>query len=124
MNWNDGLTYALVFGIIFLGGLLIVLLVRLVFDIRERIKQKDLDDLRLKCKELKADKDAAVQNIKPINPHGELREMLIDEMIDKGKWQDEQRGRWIYAKCNLCGKVQDVRSNYCPNCGAKMDGEQ
>ena len=48
---NDGLTYALVFGIVFLGGLLIVLLVRLVFDIRERIKQKDLDDLRLKCKE-------------------------------------------------------------------------
>ena len=67
---------------------------------------------------------AAVQNIKPINPHGELREMLIDEMIDKGKWQDEQRGRWIYAKCNLCGKVQDVRSNYCPNCGAKMDGKE
>ena len=67
--------------------------------------------------------DAAVQNIKPINPHGELREMLIDEMIDKGKWQDEQRGRWIYAKCNLCGKVQDVRSNYCPNCGAMMKGE-
>ena len=57
---NDGLTYALVFGIVFLGGLLIVLIVRLVFDIRERIKQKDLDDLRLKCKELKADKDAAI----------------------------------------------------------------
>ena len=67
---------------------------------------------------------AAVQNIKPINPHGELREMLIDGMIDRGEWQDEQRGRWIYAKCNLCGKVQDVRSNYCPNCGAKMNGER
>ena len=66
---------------------------------------------------------AAVQGIKPINPHGELREILIDEIIDKGEWQDEQRGRWIYAKCNLCGKVQDVRSNYCPNCGAKMKGE-
>lgn len=64
------------------------------------------------------------QNIKPINPHGELREMLIDGMIDRmGEWLDEQRGRWIYAKCNLCGKVQDVRSNYCPNCGAKMKGE-
>lgn len=57
---NDGLTYALVFGIVFLGGLLIVLLVRLVFDIRERIKQKDLDDLRLKCKEMKVEKDAAI----------------------------------------------------------------
>lgn len=29
---------------------------------------------------------AAVQAIRPINPHGELREMLIDEMIDKGEW--------------------------------------
>ena len=41
-----------------------------------------------------------------------------------GEWQDEQCGRWIYAKCNLCGKVQDVRSNFCPNCGAKMDGKE
>lgn len=41
-----------------------------------------------------------------------------------GEWQDEQCGRWIYAKCNLCGKVQDVRSNYCPNCGANMDGNR
>lgn len=41
----------------------------------------------------------------------------------EGEWIDEQRGRWIYAKCNLCGKVQDVRSNYCPNCGARMRGE-
>ncbi len=57
---NDGFVYLLAFGVIVLGGLLIVLLVRLVFDIRERIKQKDLDDLRLKCKELKADKDAAI----------------------------------------------------------------
>ena len=57
---NDGLIYQLAFGVIVLGGLLVVLLVRLVFDIRERIKQKDLDDLRLKCKELKADKDAAI----------------------------------------------------------------
>ena len=41
----------------------------------------------------------------------------------EGEWIYEQRGKWIYAKCNLCGKVQDVRSNYCPNCGAKMKGE-
>lgn len=56
----DGLTCAFVFGIFFLGGLLIAFIVRLVFDIRERIKQKDLDDLRLKCKKLKVEKDAAI----------------------------------------------------------------
>lgn len=53
----------------------------------------------------------------------EAAEKRIAELMPKeGEWIDEQRGRWIYAKCNLCGKVQDVRSNYCPNCGAKMDG--
>lgn len=48
---------------------------------------------------------------------------LEAQLPKEGAWIDEQRGRWIYAKCNLCGKVQDVRSNYCPNCGAKMKGE-
>ena len=48
---------------------------------------------------------------------------LEAQLPKEGEWQDEQRGRWIYAKCNLCGKVQDVRSNYCPNCGARMRGE-
>ena len=57
---------------------------------------------------------AAVQNIKAVDA----------VPVVHGEWQDEQRGRWIYAKCNLCGKVQDVRSNYCPNCGAKMDGKE
>ena len=53
----------------------------------------------------------------------EATEKRIAELMPKeGEWIDEQRGRWIYAKCNLCGKVQDVRSNFCPNCGAKMDG--
>ena len=37
-----------------------------------------------------------------------------------GKWHDHQEGDWIYAKCSLCGAVQDSRSNFCPNCGAKM----
>ena len=51
----------------------------------------------------------------------ETAEKRIEELMPKdGEWIDEQRGRWIYAKCNLCGKVQDVRSNYCPNCGARM----
>ena len=46
------------------------------------------------------------------------------QLPKEGEWVDEQRGRWIYAKCNLCGKVQDARSNYCPNCGAKMNRKE
>ena len=38
-------------------------------------------------------------------------------------------GRWKrYGKnlgeCSECGEIVSVRNNYCPNCGAKMDGER
>lgn len=43
-------------------------------------------------------------------------------------------GRWIYEpveftyekdiKCSVCGSYAKHASNYCPNCGAKMDGER
>ena len=94
---------------------------------------------------------AAVQAIKPINPHGELREMLIDAQIDReaeyergkrdavvhGEWVSEWGGWLGYTltvKCSICGAealyrydgddtdVDRVYSRYCPNCGAKMKG--
>ena len=37
-------------------------------------------------------------------------------------WIDEEEGRWVYAKCSECRTVHDVRSNYCPSCGAIMRG--
>lgn len=39
---------------------------------------------------------------------------------------DRQKGEWIehegYDECNLCHVYTTFGSNYCPNCGAKMDG--
>jgi hypothetical protein len=40
--------------------------------------------------------------------------------VVRGKWIDYQQGRWVYAKCSECETVHDVRSNFCPNCGADM----
>ena len=57
---------------------------------------------------------------------------------DIKEWLDEQptidsvpvvHGRWIpvyseIAVCSICGHVTGgLLTNYCPNCGAKMDGE-
>ena len=51
-----------------------------------------------------------------------LRELPSAER--HGRWEDYSIEKWIYAKCSECGTVHDVRSNYCPNCGAKMEGEE
>ena len=40
--------------------------------------------------------------------------------VARGKWIDHQEDRWIYAKCSECGTVHDVKSNFCPSCGADM----
>jgi len=41
-----------------------------------------------------------------------------------------RHGQWIYIgfeqtyKCSCCEKLYGMKHNYCPNCGAKMDGEK
>ena len=63
----------------------------------------------------------------------------FDEGYEKGK-ADRPQGKWIdmgdFEKCSVCkgthlkefqsyyGKVTWVKTPYCPNCGAKMDGER
>ena len=53
-----------------------------------------------------------------------INELLTAEK--KGKWvYDEERGATgIYAICTVCNEIiyQTGEFNYCPNCGAKMDG--
>lgn len=38
-----------------------------------------------------------------------------------------KRGRWIedghYERCSECGEPTNEYHNYCPNCGAKMEGD-
>ena len=47
--------------------------------------------------------------------------------------QPVKHGRWIQLnqnaeptalKCSLCGEISCCRGMYCPDCGAKMDGEE
>ena len=42
-----------------------------------------------------------------------------------GRWVDTDYKPDIYCKCSVCGRrvyAYDDGYNYCPNCGAKMDG--
>lgn len=39
-----------------------------------------------------------------------------------GHWKHHQYGNTAgYYECDNCGKINSYESNYCPNCGAKMD---
>ncbi len=64
--------------------------------------------------------------------------MFIDETeiadvaeVKHGKWDfpiftDSEDGLDPRVKCSVCGGVEAafVRWKYCPNCGARMDGEE
>ena len=47
-----------------------------------------------------------------------------------GQWVSQEYmseiDSFIYTeyKCSNCGEISKKKSNYCPNCGAKMDGEE
>lgn len=46
-----------------------------------------------------------------------------------GEWIDESFGYNWYGKCSVCGEAYNIDSwygsfNFCPNCGARMDGER
>lgn len=59
---------------------------------------------------------------------------IIDaEPVRHGQWEtkeyttEDSFDNWIVIHheevCSECGKGQGERSKFCPNCGAKMDGE-
>ncbi|MBQ2016345.1 MAG: hypothetical protein II207_05020 [Clostridia bacterium] len=43
--------------------------------------------------------------------------------VKHGHWKHHQYGNTAgYYECDNCGKISSYESNYCPYCGAKMDG--
>jgi len=59
-----------------------------------------------------------------------VRENVRGEWIDDGihgDWAWEQDGHgncWHIWKCSKCERETQIRSNYCPNCGADMRGDK
>ncbi len=71
---------------------------------------KDKDIIKLKSQEENAIKE--LQQVYSVKPQPKT-----------GHWIDHQEDRWIYAKCSECGSVRNTQTNYCPNCGARMESE-
>ena len=48
-----------------------------------------------------------------------------EEVERHGRWINKQGGFWEIATCDQCGgryPTVGITPNFCPNCGAKMDG--
>ena len=45
--------------------------------------------------------------------------------VVRGEWKlIESELPWIEYRCSECGTYSKYATHYCPNCGAKMDGER
>jgi uncharacterized OB-fold protein len=53
----------------------------------------------------------------------EMAKQWVLDQKRHGRWIKTQEGRWIYPICSECGYKENVVTNYCGNCGAKMDKE-
>ena len=46
------------------------------------------------------------------------------------EYEEPKAGKWVdipfshYFKCSECDKYQISETNYCPNCGARMESKQ
>ena len=76
----------------------------------------------------RVDKAAQIMDISSI-PIPYIRQCVVEmptiDIEKHGKWIETEYKPHVYCKCSLCGhreKIND-KSNYRPNCGAKMDLE-
>lgn len=45
--------------------------------------------------------------------------------VKHGRWKHHQYGNTAgYYECDNCGKINSYKSDYCPKCGTRMDGEE
>lgn len=46
------------------------------------------------------------------------------EPVRHGRWlRLDEAPEWDQRRCSECGDISCCQRNYCPNCGARMDGD-
>jgi hypothetical protein len=58
----------------------------------------------------------------------EVAEQLDEEVLRVLGFEKVKHGRWdvvcnAAVECSCCSGIAAMRTNYCPKCGAKMDGD-
>ena len=51
---------------------------------------------------------------------------VVERKRGEWEWYDRTLSQWYIERgyrCSACGFEQEDETNFCPNCGAKMDGE-
>ncbi len=66
--------------------------------------------------------DALDQSINIFDATDRIKALKASDVVERkrGRWKGEGLGDY---RCSLCGEVtRHTRTNYCPNCGARMKG--
>ena len=79
------------------------------------------------------EREAVIEVIMSEPPDAYYPQWYVDKIksIPAADVAEVRHGRWLcvdtdteqFFLCNRCKKKEYWESNYCPNCGAKMDGE-
>ena len=67
-----------------------------------------------------------MQPVADVSPvvYGKWKEWDDETFVGMNKFGKEVYRPFRYYTCSLCCKGSAIKSNYCPNCGARMDGEE
>ena len=78
-------------------------------------------------------REAVIEAIMSEPPDAHYPQWYVDKIksIPAADVAEVRHGQWLcvdtdteqFFLCNRCKKKEYWESNYCPNCGAKMDGE-
>lgn len=64
-----------------------------------------------------------VADVAPVR-HGKWKEWDDETIVGINKFGKDIYRHFRYYTCSLCCKGSAIKSNYCPNCGARMDGKE